>query len=124
MPAIENALILLPTTKLKISDVVNHLLSYFPPKRGRPAQSERIGPVVVFTLDWIFFAALVEAKDFVGQIKKRGNHLKIVSSGQAVHQLGVHLGVRKEVDVAIWPLDSTCCAIQEVVGPKECVVVR
>ena len=63
-----------------------------------PAETEGVGPVVVFALDWEFFAALVKAKDLVRKIKERGNKLKIAPMRQAIHDLSIDLGVGVEVE--------------------------
>src|SRR5262249_47690965 len=89
----------------------------------RPAHAERVGTAVVLSLDGELFAALIEAEDFIVQVQQRNNRLQPTSARYPVTHLGVQLGVRIEVDIAVWPFDSAVSAVLEVILKDVGVVV-
>src|SRR5258708_25067732 len=73
--------------------------------QGRPAEARGHGRLVIFPLDHVLRAALIEAENFVVEIE--AIHDELQAMYQAIAALNVHLEVGIEVDVAIWPLDSS-----------------
>ena len=61
--------------------------------------------MIIFTLNHKLRAALIEAENFVVEIE--AIHDELHPMNQAIAALNVHLEVGIEVDVAIWPLDSS-----------------
>src|ERR1700693_1138217 len=95
----------------------------FGESRG-PAQAEGIGTAIVFALDWINFAALVETENFIVQIQKGRDQVKIPEMWHAIDQLGVDLSVGIQIDVPIRALYATRRAAREVVRENIGIIVR
>ena len=70
-----------------------------------PAQPESVCGPVVFPLDRILLAAVVEAEDFVVEIEELCHDADAPPFGDEVAYLGVDLGVRVDVGVGLRSLE-------------------
>ena len=89
--------------------------------RKRIAKAEHITGLVVFPLDRVLRAPVIEAEHFVGQIEARHDQMQ-----PAVHPetcLCVHLGVAVQIGISVWPLDSQWHRIRRPIRIQVLVVV-
>src|SRR3954452_10003150 len=83
-------------------------------RASRPAHTEGVCGLVVFALDHVRLAAVIEAEHLVGEVKRGGNQLEPVAKREAA--LRVDLGVVVEVNVAQRASGSARRPVGELVG--------
>ena len=71
-----------------------------------PPETERVSRPVVFALDGVLLAAVVEAEDFVIKIEELRHGTDATRFGKEIAHLGIDLGVRVNVGVGLRPFNS------------------
>lgn len=90
--------------------------------RWRPAEARCDGGLIVFALNHVLRAALVEAEDFVVHIQPV--RYEAQAFGKTHAALGVHLKMGVEIDVAEGPDQPAWRAILELITIDVCLIVR